>query len=123
MAISSAGSLQLKTEKGAMSFEEVFKTHFKSLHSYAFTMVKEEMTAEEMVQNVFCRLWEKKGELTIQSSATAYLYRSVYNECLNYIKHQKVKAAYEAFASKRTADELSPCAGTGNKSVKITQFV
>ena len=72
------------------------KTHFKSLHAYAYTIVKDEVVAEEMVQNVFFKIWEKKAGLDIQSPALAYLYKSVYHESLNYLKHQKVKAAYQS---------------------------
>jgi len=78
------------------AFEEIFKTHFKRLYAYAFTMVKEEMLAEEMVQNVFYKIWENKGKVDIRTSVSAYLYRSVYHESLNYLKHQKVKAAYQS---------------------------
>jgi len=78
------------------TFESLFKTHFKSLYAYAYTIVRDEMAAEEMVQNVFFKIWEKKGGLDIQSPALAYLYKSVYHESLNYLKHQKVKAAYQA---------------------------
>src|SRR5687767_13087176 len=78
------------------TFEMLFKTHFKRLYAYAYTIVKEEMAAEEMVQNVFLRIWEKRGGRDIQSPALAYLYKSVYHESLNYLKHQKVKAAYQA---------------------------
>ena len=80
----------------AETFEKLFKTHFKSLYAYAFTIVKEEMAAEEMVQNVFFKIWEKKAGLDILSPALPYLYKSVYHESLNYLKHQKVKAAYHA---------------------------
>lgn len=40
------------------AFEDVFETHFKSLHAYAYTILKDETTAEEMVQNVFFIIWE-----------------------------------------------------------------
>lgn len=92
------------------AFEEVFKTHFKRLFAYAFTIVKEEMAAEEMVQNVFYRIWERKGQVDIKSSVTAYLYRSVYHESLNYLKHQKVKLAYASHAA-REAKHQSDNAG------------
>ncbi|KYP15057.1 RNA polymerase sigma-70 factor [Flavihumibacter sp. CACIAM 22H1] len=103
----------VRTDYGMLHFEEVFKTHFKELHSYACTLVKDDMVAEEMVQQVFFRIWEKKEQLSIHSSATAYLYRSVYHECLNYLKHQKVKTAYQVYA-KTTADT-----GTGSAAQKI----
>lgn len=76
------------------AFERVFKTNFKNLHAYACTIIKEEAAAEEAVQQVFFRLWERSENLSISGSVTAYLYRAVYNESLNYLKHQKVRSAY-----------------------------
>lgn len=87
------------------AFEEAFKTHFKKLYAYAFTIVKEEMAAEEMVQQVFFKIWEKKGQVEIRTSVTAYLYRSVYHESLNYLKHQKVKAAYQSHAARESKNQ------------------
>src|SRR5690606_40679928 len=60
-------------------------------------MLKDETEAEEMVQRVFVTLWNKCERLTIESSLKAYLYRAVRNECLNYLKHQKVRAAYRVY--------------------------
>jgi RNA polymerase sigma-70 factor (ECF subfamily) len=83
-------------------FEEVFKTHFKALHSYAYTILKDDVIAEEMVQNVFFKLWEKKEQLDVQTSLKAYLYKAVYHESLNYLKHQKVKSVHQAHAMHAT---------------------
>lgn len=77
-------------------FERVFKEHFKGLHSYAFTIIKDDADAEEIVQNVFYKLWERREQMAELQSVNAYLYRSVYNESLNYLKHQKVKMAYQS---------------------------
>jgi RNA polymerase sigma-70 factor, ECF subfamily len=79
-------------------FENVFKKHFKSLHAYACTIVRDDVMAEEMVQNVFCRLWERSEQVDIRESVSGYLYRSVYHESLNYIKHLKVRDAYQTYA-------------------------
>jgi len=79
-------------------FEIVFKKYFKGLHAYACTILHDEVMAEEMVQNVFCRLWEKTEQIEIRESVSGYLYRSVYHESLNYIKHLKVRDAYQTYA-------------------------
>lgn len=84
------------------SFEHVFKMHFNALHAYANTILKDDIVAEETVQNVFCKLWEKKNELSINQSVSAYLYRSVHNESLNYLKHLKVRGEYQSYALKNT---------------------
>ena len=104
------GPIPLVFNGEGKTFEMLFKTHFKTLYAYAYTMVRDEMVAEEMVQNVFFKIWEKKGGLNIQSPALAYLYKSVYHESLNYLKHQKVKAAYQshtAYQMKNQTDHAS----------------
>lgn len=73
------------------AFEVVFKTYFKPLHAYAGALLKEADTAEEIVQSVFLKLWEKRESIEINSSLKAYLYRAVYHDSLNHIKHQQVK--------------------------------
>jgi RNA polymerase sigma-70 factor, ECF subfamily len=84
--------LSVDSEK---EFEQLFKEHFKSLYAYAFTILKNESIAEETVQNVFYKVWEKNVPDNIQTSLKAYLYKAVYHESLNYLKHQKIKARYQ----------------------------
>lgn len=81
-------------------FEQVFKENFKRLVAYAFTFLREESQAEEIVQQVFYKLWLKKDSIRIRQSLRAYLYQSVYNESMNYLKHQKVKNAHREYMSK-----------------------
>jgi len=85
-------------EKESEQFEQVFKTQFKGLHSYAYTILHNVSEAEEIVQVVFYKLWEKRSEIDIHSSVKAYLYRSVHNKCLNHLKHQKVKTEHKRYA-------------------------
>lgn len=72
-------------------FEQLFKTYYKELLVYAITLVDGRETAEEIVQQVFYKLWEKRQDIAFGSSEKAYLYKAVYNSGLNYIKHQQVK--------------------------------
>jgi RNA polymerase sigma-70 factor (ECF subfamily) len=83
-------------------FEQLFKEHFKNLYAYAFTILKNEAIAEEIVQNVFYKIWEKKVPDTIETSLKAYLYKAVYHESLNYLKHQKIKARYQLYVMHQT---------------------
>jgi RNA polymerase sigma-70 factor (ECF subfamily) len=101
---------RLLAKRDESTFEQVFKTYFKSLHAYAFTILKDEVQAEEMVQQVFFRLWDRSEALSITGSVAAYLYRAVHNESLNYIKHQKVRSDHRlhvAYSMKNQADHAS----------------
>ena len=104
----------ISTDTNAV-FERVFKEHFKGLHSYAITIVRDDADAEEIVQNVFYKLWERREQMAELQSVNAYLYRSVYNESLNYLKHQKVKMAYQAHAVNHSPQQTG---GSDSASVK-----
>jgi RNA polymerase sigma-70 factor (ECF subfamily) len=86
--------INLIREGNGQAFEKIFREYFKSLHAYAYTFMKDNEQAEEIVQNVFCRIWEKREQLKPDGSLKAYLYRAVHNESLNYLKHQKTRAAF-----------------------------
>lgn len=106
--------IDLLAKRDEAAFEQVFKTYFKALHAYACTILKDEMAAEEMVQNVFMKLWERTETLNISGSVAAYLYRAVYHESLNHLKHLKVKSAYQLHVSYRMKDQ------TDNASKKLS---
>ena len=81
--------------KDKVAFGLVFKEQFGLLTSYAMRFLDEREEAEEIVQDVFVKFWDKCSELAPDSSIKSYLYRSVHNTCLNHIKHKKVKDAYK----------------------------
>jgi len=72
------------------AFENVFHEYYGVLCSHAYKLLLDGDDAEEMVQNVFVKLWNKKDHVTITSSIKSYLYQAVKNECLNFIKHKQV---------------------------------
>lgn len=80
------------------AFEVLFKTHYKALHAYALAILKDEDLAEEIVQSMFLKFWEKRELLNIQSSPKAYLYKCVYNDSLNHLKHEKIKYKHQEYS-------------------------
>ena len=104
--------------KDESTFEQVFKSYFKSLHAYAFTIIKDEMEAEEIVQQVFFKLWERAEKFSFQGPIAAYLYRAVHNESLNYIKHQKVRAVHRLHVVNTMKHQSEETPGTRNKELE-----
>jgi RNA polymerase sigma-70 factor (family 1) len=80
-------------------FEVVFRKYYQSLCNYANSMLKEMDEAEEIVQNLFSGIWEKRADLEINLSLKSYLYRAVHNHCLNRIKHLKIREEYQQYAN------------------------
>jgi len=89
-------------------FETLFKSSYISLVKYAGTFVKDRDTAEEIVQDLFVKIWNERENLSINSSLTGYLFRAVHNRCLHHLQHLKVieKHVMEKSAERPlTADE------------------
>jgi RNA polymerase sigma-70 factor (ECF subfamily) len=112
----------LLAQRDETAFEQVFKTHFKRLHAYAFTILRDEAEAEEMVQQVFFKIWERNENLSLTGSVSAYLYRAVHNESLNHIKHQKVRSNHQlhiAYSMKNEVEHPAKKILTGEMEKKI----
>lgn len=74
-----------------ISFEKIFKKHYVELCIYAKEFLKDKETAEEIVENTFVKIWENRKEIVIQTSLRAYLYKGVYHNCLNFLRHLKIE--------------------------------
>lgn len=86
-------------ENSVIGFEELFKTNYVKLCFYANSIVGDIPVSEEIVSDLFTEIWEKKLQVDF-SPSKAYMYKSVYNRCLNYIKHTKVENAYREYLFK-----------------------
>jgi len=72
-----------------IAFVYVLETYNKPLYAYALTLAKDEVMAQDILQNVFLKTWEMRTRLNITKSLLNYLFRMVYNEFINqYKKHQ-----------------------------------
>jgi RNA polymerase sigma-70 factor (ECF subfamily) len=71
-------------------FEALFRSFYISLVRYAKSIVKDHDSAEEIVQDLFFRLWKDKEKIRIESSLSGYLFRSVHNKCLQRVQHDRV---------------------------------
>jgi len=70
-------------------FESLFLTHYLALCNYAFKFLLDKDSSEDIVQQVFTNLWEKKDSIRVTKSAKSYLYRAVRNRCLNALTSSK----------------------------------
>ncbi|WP_207429984.1 RNA polymerase sigma-70 factor [Sabulibacter ruber] len=101
----------LKTNE-ALFMETLFKQYYTMLCRTAVRFTKDTESAEDLVQEVFCKIWQNREVLEISTSYKAYLVRSVTNQALNYIEKQKRlvlsedTSPYESTVSANTTLEL-----------------
>jgi RNA polymerase sigma-70 factor (ECF subfamily) len=68
------------------AFEELFNRYHHSLCLYSFGLVKNEETAEEIVNDVFFKIWSKRNSIQINFGIKQYLFRSVSNATIDFIR-------------------------------------
>ncbi len=75
---------------GSNAFDSIYREHFARLVNYADRIVHDSEAAHSVVQGVFVRLWERKEKLDSLTSLRAYLFRAVYNACINSLEHKRI---------------------------------
>lgn len=82
------------------AFEYVFKEYYKPLKNYAVFFVGDQEAAEELVQEAFISLWNQRQRVDEEFNVKAYLFRSIHNQGLNFIRHKRVIKEYVDFEMK-----------------------
>ena len=77
------------------NFKILFKKYYSDLLRYCLKFVRKPEIAEEIVQDQFIYLWEKRNSIKITSSIESYLFRSVRNKSIDYLKSSYVKLNFE----------------------------
>lgn len=77
----------LKSGK-SKAYDFLIDLYYTKLCAYAHMLTRNQSLAEDIVQDVFVKLWSNRKHVNIQSSLKAYLYKSVYNEFVNQNKRK-----------------------------------
>ncbi|WP_183305468.1 RNA polymerase sigma-70 factor [Dysgonomonas hofstadii] len=71
-----------------MSFSEIYISYYSKLLRFAREYVVVNEDAENIIQDVFVKLWERQDSLHLIDNINAYLFRLVRNKCLDYLRHK-----------------------------------
>ncbi len=77
------------------AFEEFFRLYYALLCNFAFQFLKEKEASEEVVQEVFFKIWDRRESIEITGSEKSYLFSAIRNACLNQIKHVNIREKYK----------------------------
>lgn len=78
-------------EKKPKMWEKLFDDYYSPLCNFAVGFVKERGIAKDIVQETIIKIWEKPLDFRLISELNKYLYKSVYNNCIKYIRDQNIK--------------------------------
>jgi RNA polymerase sigma-70 factor (ECF subfamily) len=76
---------------------------------FAKEYVLSEEDAENIVQDIFVMLWEKRDVLDVKVNLVSYLFVLVKNKCLDFLKHQTIGRAFsqEYIVKQQALEELN----------------
>ena len=69
--------------------DSLFNNHYTELCRKAYRIVNNKEISEDIVQDVFFKLWDKKEKIDIKTSLKAYLNRMVFNESISFLRKNK----------------------------------
>jgi RNA polymerase sigma-70 factor (family 1) len=77
-------------------FTSIFNEFYAPLVLYAFRITEDQHAAEDIVENAFISLWNKRNSLAEIRSLNSYLYTIARNGCLSWIrKNRREKSRYK----------------------------
>src|SRR5690349_865992 len=69
-----------------LAFAQIYNRYRSKIYRYACNLCKSAETAEEVVQEVFIRIWQKKDQINPELNFDAYLKKITLNHVLNQLK-------------------------------------
>ena len=89
------------------NFDSIYVNNFSRLFLFAKEYVLFDEEAENIVQDIFLMLWEKKDILRVDVSLTAYLFTLVKNKCIDFLRHRMVEQIYSENIQQEYNEELN----------------
>ena len=76
------------------AFEEIYHRYWPRLHSFAYKRLRSREATEEIVQDVFTKLWQHRETRVIRVSLAAYLFKAAKYAVLDYLERELVRQNY-----------------------------
>lgn len=88
------------------AFEKLFRKYYSSLQRFLWGYVTNQQVAEDLVQEVFVRIWENRYALNPDKKIKTYLYKIGRNLAIDHTRHRKIVRDWEE--EKKALHSLSP---------------
>jgi RNA polymerase sigma-70 factor (family 1) len=79
------------------AFRQVYVFYYKRLYQFAYALVKTREPAEEIVEDVFVRIWQQRETINSIQNLRVYLYTAIKNSALNYLSQKARQSITEPF--------------------------
>lgn len=90
------------------AFRQLFQAYNLGLLQFAISIVKVKETAEELVEDVFVKVWHNRSEIMSIKNLRVYLYVALKNNCLSHIHRNKAVVSLDLDGLDVVCGELVP---------------
>lgn len=89
-------------------FEDIFCQYYPQVKAYAVAVLDDNMAGEDIAQEVFLYLWEKRKSLQFSPGFHSYIFQSAYTRCIDHIKKNNRLEKCEQQTLVKFAEEYEP---------------
>ena len=83
-------------QEDKLAFSILFTRYYQDLVRFSMTITRDKPSAEEIVQELFVKLWEIREEAGSIQNVRSYLLKSIQNRSLDWLRHESQKNSYAA---------------------------
>jgi RNA polymerase sigma-70 factor (ECF subfamily) len=76
------------------AYKSLFMKYFPKVKYFISHLIKSDVVAEELAQDIFMKIWEHREQLVLIQSFNSYIYRIAKNLSLNYLEHKYIEETY-----------------------------
>ena len=106
------------TGADAAAFDRLFEAYFDRLRRFAYRYLRSWEEAEDVVHDVFVRLWARRDQLSSIADLEAYLYTAARNRAMGRLKHLAVAERWRAQEAASTGGEPATDRGSAQRRLE-----
>lgn len=86
--------LKLLKKGNIRAFDAIYEKYSKRLYVFVFRYIKQKTDAEEIVQEVFLKIWESREKIDLYSSFDSFLFTIAYNNTISLLRKRVNEKKY-----------------------------
>ena len=87
--------IRLFNQGNHRAFDAIYEMYFTAIYYFTRQLIGRKHEAEDIVSEAFFKLWTRRGNFANLEKIKSFLYISAKNDCLDYLRHEKIKSARE----------------------------
>jgi RNA polymerase sigma-70 factor (ECF subfamily) len=94
------------------AIDAIYNLYSRKVYSFAFSLLKDHNLSEDLMQDVFVKLWEKREQINPDLKFENYLFTICYNSALQYFRRKSVELKVKDYLLKNAPESISETTNT-----------